>query len=56
MSCKEYKDDKSLKTKRIKELGSLEYQCRTCRKTNCHFLKVAKTHFEACFDFERKMK
>ena len=51
MACKEYEDDKALVKAREKELGSLEYQCRTCRKKGCHFLKCAQTHFKACRDY-----
>ena len=53
MVCKDIKDAKHLETKRIKELGSLEYQCKNCKKQKCHFLKIAKTHFQVCKDFER---
>jgi len=57
MVCKEYEEDKTLEAQRTKELGSLEYQCKTCvkePKKKCHFLKMAKTHFSVCKDWERK--
>ena len=53
MSRKEYKQDEALKRDRMKELGSLEYQCRTCKRKGCGFLKCARTHFEACKDYLR---
>lgn len=54
MTCKQYEADKALRDARTKELGSLEYQCRTCRLKCRNMLKVARTHFEACRDYERK--
>ena len=55
MPCAEYLQDKSRTEQRRKELGSLEYQCRTCTKNGkCHGLKVFRTHIAACSDYQRK--
>lgn len=57
MGCKAYESDKELQARRTKELGSLQYQCRTCvgiKLCRGNMLKVARTHFAACRDYVRR--